>query len=252
MKVVILAGGYGTRLSEYTHAIPKPMVPIGDLPILIHIMNLYSDFGFKNFYIALGYKKEIVIDYFDSKKNTNTTKKHEKNKKIYQNIFNGWSVHLVDTGIDTMTGGRLKKLSHELQYDNFMLTYGDGLSNINLHKLAEFHNKNNKITTISAVRPPARFGELEINGDLVLKFKEKHQLNEGWINGGFFVMKPDIFELINDDKMMLERFPLETLATRNELIAYKHQGFWQCMDNKRDKILLEKMLQSNPLWIQKK
>ena len=226
MKVVILAGGSGTRLSEYTKSIPKPMVKIGDKPILVHIMKLYAKYGFKEFIIALGYKGNLIKKYF-------------KNKK-----FN-WNIKLVDTGLNTMTGGRLKRLKNIIGNQRFLMTYGDGISNINLKKLLRFHIKNNKLVTLAAVRPPARFGAIKLNGNLVNYFKEKSKLDEGWINGGFFVMEPEFLKFIKGDKTFLEREPLEKLSKKNELIAYKHKNFWQCMDTLRDKKILEEALLKN-------
>ena len=226
MKVVILAGGSGTRLSEYTKSIPKPMVKIGDKPILVHIMKLYAKYGFKEFIIALGYKGNLIKKYFKKKK------------------FN-WNIKLVDTGLNTMTGGRLKRLKKIIGNQRFLMTYGDGISNINLKKLLRFHIKNNKLVTLAAVRPPARFGAIKLNGNLVNYFKEKSKLDEGWINGGFFVMEPEFLKFIKGDKTFLEREPLEKLSQKNELIAYKHKNFWQCMDTLRDKKILEEALLKN-------
>ena len=226
MKVVILAGGSGTRLSEYTKSIPKPMVKIGDKPILVHIMKLYAKYGFKEFIIALGYKGNLIKKYFKKKK------------------FN-WNIKLVDTGLNTMTGGRLKRLKNIIGNQRFLMTYGDGISNINLKKLLRFHIKNNKLVTLAAVRPPARFGAIKLNGNLVNYFKEKSKLDEGWINGGFFVMEPEFLKFIKGDKTFLEREPLEKLSKKNELIAYKHNNFWQCMDTLRDKKILEEALLKN-------
>ena len=221
MKVVILAGGYGTRLSEYTRLIPKPMVKIGNQPILVHIMKHYYKFGYDDFYIALGYKSKVIKDYFKLKK------------------FK-WKINLLDTGKSTMTGGRLKRLFKYLKDDTFMLTYGDGVSNVNIKKLVNFHKKNKKLVTITAVRPPARFGAIKLHGNQVKYFKEKSNIDEGWINGGFFVIEPKFLNYIKSDKTYLERSPLEKVAKNKEVIAYKHEGFWQCMDTKRDKDNLEK------------
>ena len=226
MKLVILAGGSGTRLSEYTKSIPKPMIKIGDKPILVHIMKLYAKYGFKEFIIALGYKGNLIKKYFKKKK------------------FN-WNIKLVDTGLNTMTGGRLKRLKKIIGNQRFLMTYGDGISNINLKKLLRFHIKNNKLVTLAAVRPPARFGAIKLNGNLVNYFKEKSKLDEGWINGGFFVMEPEFLKFIKGDKTFLEREPLEKLSKKNELIAYKHKNFWQCMDTLRDKKILEEALLKN-------
>ena len=231
MKVVILAGGFGTRLSEYTDSIPKPMVPIGNKPIIEHIMGIYAHYGHKEFYIALGYKGEIIKDYF-------------------KNFKKDWKINLIETGADTYTGGRLKRLEKYLSKETFLLTYGDGLSNIDINKLIEFHESHKKIVTISAVRPPARFGSLRLSGSDVLKFKEKTQLGESWINGGFFVMNPEFFKFLKDDKSVLESKPLETVTELKQIKAYKHEGFWQCMDHKLDKDLLDKMVEENKAtWI---
>ena len=222
MKVIILAGGFGTRLGEVTEKIPKPMVPIGDKPILMHIMELFASYGHDEFYIATGYKEKIIRDYFSSK-STN------------------WNVNVIDTGLETMTGGRVKKISNYIKNEKCFLTYGDGLSNINLDLLLDFHNKNEKIATISAVRPPARFGELYLDGDTVISFKEKPQLQKGWINGGFFVLEPDFFNYIDHDEVMLEREPINAITEKKQLVAYKHEGFWQCMDTRRDWELLQSL-----------
>ena len=231
MKVVILAGGFGTRLSEYTDTIPKPMVPIGNKPIIEHIMEIYSNYGHKEFYIALGYKGEVIKSYF-------------------QNFKKDWKINLIDTGADTFTGGRLKRLKKYIEDDDFLLTYGDGLSNIKIDELIKFHKDHGKLVTISAVRPPARFGSLSIKGSDVIKFKEKTQLGESWINGGYFVMKPKFIDFINDDKTVLEAKPLEKVTDLKEIKAFKHEGFWQCMDHKLDKDLLDQMVKEKKApWI---
>tara|TARA_Y100001970_G_C14246669_1_gene868789 strand:- start:20 stop:718 length:699 start_codon:yes stop_codon:yes gene_type:complete len=231
MKVVILAGGFGTRLSEYTDTIPKPMVPIGNKPIIEHIMEIYSNYGHKEFYIALGYKGEIIKSYF-------------------KNFKKDWKINLIDTGADTFTGGRLKRLKKYIEDDDFLLTYGDGLSNIKIDELIKFHKDHGKLVTISAVRPPARFGSLSIKGSDVIKFKEKTQLGESWINGGYFVMKPKFIDFINDDKTVLESKPLEKVTDLKEIKAFKHEGFWQCMDHKLDKDLLDQMVKEKKApWI---
>jgi glucose-1-phosphate cytidylyltransferase len=222
-KVVILAGGFGTRISEYTKKIPKPMIKINGEPMLMHIMRHYAKYNYNEFYIALGYKGKIIRDYF-------------KNKKLK------WKINLIDTGLKTMTGGRLKRLEPFLKNETFMLTYGDGLSNINLNKLYNFHKRNKKMITLTAVRPPARFGALKIKGNYVSYFKEKSKLDEGWINGGFFVIEPSFLKLISNDNTFLEREPLEKATKRKNLLAYKHNGFWQCMDTVRDKIKLEEIM----------
>ena len=223
MKIVILAGGYGTRISEYTKTIPKPMIKIRNKPILVHIMEHYASYGFDNFYIALGYKGKVIKDYF-------------KNKKFK------WKINLINTGLKTMTGGRLKRLKKYIKNESFFMTYGDGVSDINLKKLLNFHKKNNKLVTLTAVRPPARFGAIKIKDNKVKIFKEKDKMDEGWINGGFFVMEPKFLNYIKDDGTFLEREPLEKATSLKQLMAFKHKGFWQCMDSKKDKDKLEKIL----------
>ena len=222
MKVVILAGGYGTRLSEYTKDIPKPMIKINKKPIISHIIDHYSKFGLKEFYIATGYKGKIIKDYFKGK---------FKNKKI----------NIIDTGQQTMTGGRLKRLKPFLN-ETFLMTYGDGVSNINIRSLINYHKKKKKLATITAVRPPARFGALKIKNGKVIYFKEKSKLDESWINGGFFVLEPEFLNYIKGDQTFLEREPLEKACQKKQLNAFIHKGFWQCMDTKRDKDYLEKIL----------
>jgi glucose-1-phosphate cytidylyltransferase len=226
MKVVILAGGFGTRLSEYTKIVPKPMVKVGGKPILLHIMNHYAKYGFDNFYIALGYKGEIIKKYFKKKK------------------FK-WKINLIETGKNTMTGGRLLKMKKYIGNETFMATYGDGISDVNLKKLVKFHKKSKKIATLTAVRPPARFGGLKLSGNSVKYFKEKSKLDESWINGGFFVLEPEIFKFIKNNNTYFEREPLENLTKRKQLAALKHDGFWQCMDTKRDKDNIDKLLRKN-------
>ena len=222
MKVIILAGGFGTRLSEYTNTIPKPMIHVGNKPILHHIMQFYANFGHTDFYIALGYKGEVI-------------------KKYFSNIDSDWKINLIDTGTNSMTGGRIKRLQKIIGRETFMLTYGDGLSDININNLVSFHKKHGKMVTISAVRPPARFGALKLKDSEVISFKEKSQLTESWINGGFFVIEPNFFELLSSDETVLEKEPLEKAASMKELVAFRHEGFWQCMDHKLDKDLLDEM-----------
>ena len=219
MKVVILAGGKGTRLSEYTKLIPKPMMKIAKIPIIVRIIKYYYKFGFKDFIIATGYKKKVIEKYFS------------KNLKSL-------NIKTIDTGLNSMTGGRIKFLKNFLN-STFLLTYGDGLSNVNLKKLIKFHKQNKYFVTLTAVRPPARFGGIKISGKRVKYFKEKSKLDEGWINGGFFVMEPKIFDYIKNSKTILEQYPLEKLSSQKKLGAYKHNGFWQCVDTIRDKELLE-------------
>ena len=228
IKVVLLAGGFGTRLSEYTKTIPKPMVNVNGEPIIVHIMKSYAKYGFKNFYIALGHKGEII-------------------KKFFNKNFFDWKINLIDTGEKTMTGGRLKRLSRFIGKETFMMSYGDGLSNVNLKALLKFHKKNKKLVTLTAVRPVARFGALKLKGSHVSYFKEKSKLDEGWINGGFFVIEPKFLDFIKDDNTYLEREPLEKMTSKKQLVAFKHKGFWQCMDTKRDKDNLDKMLKSKKI-----
>jgi glucose-1-phosphate cytidylyltransferase len=248
MKTVLLCGGLGTRLSEETQIKPKPMVEIGGRPILWHIMKSYERYGFNNFLLALGYKGEVIKDFFHYY--------HARQSDLIVNLKSGnveysnpsvedWTVSLVDTGASTMTGGRLLKLKpYLIDGGTFMLTYGDGLSDVNIHELLAFHRSHGKIATVTAVRPPVRFGELIIDGNSVSHFHEKPQAGEGWINGGYFVFEPEIFEFISGDETFLEREPLEQLAQKGELVAYKHSRFWQCMDTIRDRDFLQSIWQS--------
>ena len=246
MKIVILAGGFGTRLAEETDIIPKPMVEIGGKPILWHIMKYYAYFGFNEFIIALGYKGEIIKDFF--------MKYHFLSNSFTVNIKSGeitehsemdddWITHLVDTGLETMTGGRIKRLEKWLADETFMMTYGDGVSNVNLKDLLRFHRSHGKLATVTAVRPPARFGEMvfEAEGDKVIKFAEKPKIEESWISGGFFVLEPGVLDYIESDDTHWEREPLERLAKEGQLMAYRHDSFWQCMDNIRDWRYLRKL-----------
>jgi glucose-1-phosphate cytidylyltransferase len=246
MKVIILAGGFGTRLSEYTELIPKPMVLVGGKPILWHVMQRYASFGHKDFYIALGYKSEVIKEYFLTFNALNSDFSMELSTgKVTTHNTGGmdWNVTLVDTGQDSMTGGRLKRMQSFIGDEPFMLTYGDGVADIDIHALETFHNNHGKMVTVTAVHPVARFGELELDGECVKSFQEKPQVTSGWINGGYFVCQPKFFDLLQDDSTILERDPLENSAKKNELMAYKHEGFWQCMDTKRDKDYLEKLWQ---------
>ena len=245
MKAVILAGGQGTRLSEETHLKPKPMVEIGGKPILWHIMKRYADYGYNDFIIALGYKSEVIKNYFLNFNQLNSDFEVDLKKKEIKYLKNNdekWKIKLVDTGLNTQTGGRLKKISKFINNERFMLTYGDGVSNINLKELLKFHMKHGKIGTITTVHPSARFGELDLKGNIVHRFKEKPQTKQSWINGGFFVFEPEFLRLIKSSSTILEKEPLENLAKRKQLIAFKHEKFWQCMDTKRDKETLEKLL----------
>lgn len=252
MKVILLAGGLGTRLSEYTETIPKPMVKVGGRPILWHIMRRYAQFGHKDFYLALGYRAELIKEYFLNYRSLNadfTVNLATGAVKPLQTDDADWQVTLVHTGLESMTGGRVKRMEQFVGQEPFMLTYGDGVANINFDKLISFHKKHGKLVTVTAVRPGARFGELDITGDQVASFQEKPQMAHGWINGGFFVIQPDFFKLLQGDTTVLEREPLEQVARMGELMAYRHDGFWQCMDTKRDKDLLEEMwIKGHRLW----
>lgn len=251
MKVIILAGGFGTRLSEYTEAIPKPMVTVGGRPILWHIMCGFAYFNHKDFYLALGYKAELIKEYFLHYRSLNTDFTVDLSSGVvepHQIEDVDWRVTLVNTGLDTMTGGRVKRLRSFIGNETFMLTYGDGVADIDISALLKFHKSHGKMVTLSAVRPAARFGDLDFKGDRVSSFQEKPQLHEGWINGGFFVIEPEFFDLIDGDSQMLEREPLERAVTAGELMAYKHSGFWHCMDTKRDRDLLEAMWTKGAPW----
>jgi len=223
MKTIILAGGYGTRIAEYTQKIPKPMIKIGGIPLLTHIMRLFKSYGHNEFIIAAGYKKKIIQDYYFQSKEFNNLK-------------------VIDTGKDTMTGGRLLRLKTFFKKNEiFFMTYGDGLSDINLNKLKQFHLKHGRIASVTAVRPPVRFGEMSIVKSRVSSFKEKPEIKSSWINGGFFVLNHKIFDFIKNDSVSFEKQPMEKLSTKKNLMAYKHKGFWKCMDNLGDKNYLEKL-----------
>ena len=236
--IIILAGGFGTRLPEYTDTIPKPMVEIGNHPILMHIINIYSKYDYNSFLIALGYKAQIIIDYFDTNKNF----KKINNSRIdeYSGVLGKKNIQLklIETGVDTMTGGRIRNY---INSDRVMVTYGDGLADINIAELESFHQQHGSIGSITAVRPPARFGSLKIEGEKVIEFREKSILDESWINGGFFIFEKSFLNYLDNDKTFLEREPLENLSKEGQLHAYKHQGFWQCMDTKRDRDSLQEL-----------
>ncbi|MDB0049859.1 glucose-1-phosphate cytidylyltransferase [Pseudomonadales bacterium] len=252
MKVILLAGGFGTRLSEYTDVVPKPMVTIGGKPILWHIMQAYAKFNHKDFYVALGYKAEVIREFFYHYHAINTDFVIDMSNGSFQRLGAerlDWRVTLVDTGLNSMTGGRVKRMQSFIGNETCMLTYGDGVANIDLDKLLAFHRSHGKMITVSAVRPAARFGELEIEGSQVVSFKEKPQLDEGWINGGYFVIEPEFFDLIEGDKTLLEREPLEAAAAAGELMAYHHFDFWHCMDSKRDKDALEEDWVNGASWL---
>ncbi len=245
MKTVILAGGLGTRLAEETQIRPKPMVEIGGKPMLWHLMNIYAAHGFAEFIVALGYKGECIKDYFlnfYALNNDLTVDLCRGETIVHQKKQPGWRVHLVDTGLDTDTGGRIKRLRDWIGNETFLLTYGDGVANINICQLVDFHRSHGKLATVSAVRPPARFGGLRLNGGgEIVEFIEKPQTGEGWINGGFFVLEPGVLDYVAGDHTVWERDPLEHLARDGELMAFYHHGFWQPMDTVREKMLLEKL-----------
>jgi glucose-1-phosphate cytidylyltransferase len=253
MKVAILAGGVGSRLSEETQIKPKPMVEVGARPILWHILKHYSTYGFNEFVIALGYKGEYIKKYFVDycslesnltvKVGTGAVTRHENGSQP------DWSVELIDTGVATLTGGRIKRLAPYIGNNPFMLTWGDGVSNVDLQKLLAFHRAHGKLATVTAVRPTARFGHMAFDGDKVLEFSEKPQAAEGWINGAFFVLEPQVFDYIAGDETQFEREPMERLAREGQLMAYRHTDFWQCMDTLRDKVLLDTLWQKgNAPW----
>lgn len=247
MKVVILAGGFGTRISEESHLKPKPMIEIGGMPIMWHIMKLYSYYGFHEFVVCTGYKQYVIKEYFANyflhKSDITydfTTGKHDMT--VHNNTAEPWKVTVVDTGLETMTGGRVKRVKKYLDNEPFMVTYGDGVSDVNIKKLVEFHQKHGKAMTLTGIRPEGRFGVMDFGEEnQVLAFREKSQEDSGWINGGFLVCNPEVLDYIADDTIMLEREPMEQLARENQLMCYKHYGFWQCMDTLRDKEKLEKL-----------
>ena len=252
MKVAILAGGYGTRLAEETEIRPKPMVEIGGKPILWHIMKIYSHYNYNRFIIALGYKgeyiKKYIVDYCNLSSNITVDLKNGK-VKLHDVNQENWTVELIDTGMETQTGGRIKRLAPYLGNKTFMLTWGDGVSDINLDALLSFHRAHGKLATMTAVRPPARYGHLEIDKNVVKAFTEKPQLGEGWINGAFFILEPGIFDYIAGDDTQWEKEPLENLSKDGQLMAYQHTSFWHCMDTLREKYILEKYWNSgNAPW----
>lgn len=253
MKTILLAGGYGTRISEYTHSIPKPMVSVGGKPILWHIMNSFAHFGHKDFYVALGYKAQIAKEYFLHYQSLNsdfTVDLSTGGISSHSQYDVDWRVTLVDTGLESMTGGRVKRLKSFIGNEAFLMTYGDGLSNVDINQLLKFHKSHGKMVTMTAVRPSARFGELELDGKQVVSFQEKPQTTQGWVNGGYCVMEPEFFDLIEGDDTILEREPLASAASMGELMAFQHNGFWQCMDTKRDRDYLEDLWDSGKRpWI---
>jgi glucose-1-phosphate cytidylyltransferase len=248
MKVAILAGGRGTRLAEETEVKPKPMVTIGGRPILWHIMKHYAHYGHKNFYIALGYKGEVIKRYMVDHSALQGDLTVDLRNGSVVNHANGmhdldWIVNLIETGEDTQTGGRIKRLGPFIGRETFMLTWGDGVSNVDLDRLVAFHRSHGRLATVTAVRPPARYGRLDLEGDRVARFAEKPQLSEGWINGAFFVLEPEVLDYIDGDQTVWEKEPLERLAEEGQLMAYRHDAFWQCMDTLREKFILEELWQ---------
>jgi glucose-1-phosphate cytidylyltransferase len=252
VKVVILAGGLGTRIAEYTEMIPKPMVPVGGRPIIWHIMNHYARYGFNDFCLALGFKAEAIKEYFLNYRVLGSNFTVDLATGALSQIESpsvDWRVSLVDTGLATLTGGRVKRMAKYLDGKPFMLTYGDGVADIDLNALLDYHRTQKKMVTVTAVHPAARFGELSLTDGLVTEFREKPQVQGGWINGGFFVCEPEFLDLIERDDTVLEREPLERVAEMGQLAAYRHEGFWQCMDTKRDRDVLDEMyLSGNAPW----
>jgi len=252
MKTAILAGGAGSRLADETRIKPKPMVEIGGRPVLWHIMKHYARFGFGDFVIALGYKGDVIKTYFEGyhRRHSNVRVDLKSGDVEYENPPDvDWTVHLVETGQSTQTGGRIKRLAPFLGKETFMLTWGDGLSDVNLGDLVDFHRSHGKLATLTAVRPPARYGHLAFDGDRVREFSEKPQTAEGWINGAFFVLEPGVFDYIDGDETQWEREPLQRLAEDGELMAFRHTSFWQCMDTLREKHILEQLWAGgNPPW----
>ncbi len=255
MKVVILAGGFGTRISEESYLKPKPMIEVGGQPILWHIMKSYSHYGFNEFVICCGYRANVIKEYFADYYlyHSDMTFEFSQNNKItiHNNFAEPWTVTVVDTGLNSMTGGRVKRVQDYIGNETFMLTYGDGVCDVNLSELYDYHRKHGKMVTLTAVQPGSRFGTLEFGkDDHVERFAEKKIDDGGWINGGFMVMEPEILTVISGDTIILEKEPLEYAATTNNLVAYRHTGFWQCMDTLRDKQYLEKLIETNQApWI---
>lgn len=249
MKVVILAGGYGTRISEESQFKPKPMVEIGDMPILWHIMKEYSYYGYNDFIICLGYKQEKIKEFFKDYYLycSDVTFDMKNNEMIVHNNYSEpWKVTLANTGLNTMTGGRIKRIKEYLNNETFMLTYGDGVCDIDIKKLVQYHKKHGKLATITAIQPGGKFGALQINdSNEIESFVEKSKTDGGWINGGYMVLEPEVLDYIDGDDTVFEKYPLETLAKENNLIAYKYDGFWQCMDTLKDKLYLEELINSH-------
>lgn len=250
MKVIILAGGLGTRISEESHLRPKPMIEIGEKPILWHIMKLYSYYGYNEFIICAGYKQNFIKQYFADYYlyNSDITfdfRTGNNDMVVHNNVSEPWKVTIVDTGLNTMTGGRIKRVRDYIGNETFLMTYGDGLSDVNIDKLVEFHQKQGSLCTLTAVQPEGRFGILDLNENKIISFREKNKADMGWINTGFMVIEPKVFDYIKEDATVFEREPLERLADEGEINCYKHYGFWQCMDTMRDKEKLEMLWQKN-------
>lgn len=247
MKTVILAGGYGTRISEESHTKPKPMIEIGGMPILWHLMKIYSGFDYNEFIICAGYKQNVIKDFFANYflyTSDVTFDLHNNRMEVHKTHSEDWKVTVVDTGLDTMTGGRIKRIKKYVGNEPFFLTYGDGLSDVDMNRLLEFHKSQGKIVTLTSIQPSGRFGVIDVEQNLVQAFREKNSSDMGWINGGFMVVNPEIFDYIEDDGTVFERDVLEKLAAMGEVAAYKHYGFWKCMDTLRDKNELEQMWNS--------
>lgn len=250
MKVVLLAGGFGTRISEESHLKPKPMIEIGGQPILWHIMKEYSSYGFNEFVICAGYKQQVIKEYFANyylhRSDITFDFTAQNEMVVHNNVAEPWKVSIVDTGLNTMTGGRIKRVRDYIGNDTFMLTYGDGVCDINIKELYDFHKKSGKLATMTAIQPGGRFGTLDIDeSNTIERFSEKRKEDGGWINGGYMVIEPQVIDYIDGDQTVFEREPLERLAAEGQLQAYKHDGFWQCMDMLRDKNLLEELLEQN-------
>lgn len=250
MKVIILAGGLGTRISKESHLRPKPMIEIGEKPILWHIMKLYSYYGYNEFIICAGYKQNFIKQYFADYYlyNSDITfdfRTGNNDMVVHNNVSEPWKVTIVDTGLNTMTGGRIKRVRDYIGNETFLMTYGDGVSDVNIDKLVEFHQKQGSLCTLTAVQPEGRFGILDLNENKIISFREKNKADMGWINTGFMVIEPKVFDYIKEDATVFEREPLERLADEGEINCYKHYGFWQCMDTMRDKEKLEMLWQKN-------
>jgi glucose-1-phosphate cytidylyltransferase len=254
VKVVLLAGGFGTRISEESHLRPKPMIEIGDKPIIWHIMKLFSHYGFNDFVICAGYKQNVIKEWFANYylHNSDITFDFSNGGEmiVHNNVAEPWRVTVVDTGLNTMTGGRIKRVADYIGDEPFFMTYGDGVSNVNVGELLKYHKSHGKLATVTAIHPDSRFGVMDIDGNGCIRaFREKSELDAGWINGGFMVLEPKVIDYIADDSIMFERQPLESIAAEGQLMSYKHDGFWQCMDTLRDKEKLDSMWESeNAPW----